>query len=250
MRDPRNLLILLGQAPVLALAIAGLFDADTFSHTVGDASDAAQLLFFLVITVTWLGAIAASREIIRERGVFERERAVGVGLGAYLVSKMGVLALLSALQVGLLAGVVLALRPLHEPASVYVEVLVLLLLTAWAAVALGLVVSAGVRSQEQATSFIPLVLIPQLLFSGAIVAVASMSAPLDTLSGLVFDRWSFAGVGTAIDINGRPALPPGPVAVYGESFFDLGALPAAAILVTFIAAFMACAGALLTRRPG
>ncbi len=249
-RDPRNLLILLGQAPVLALAIAGLFGAGTFSRADGDPSDAAQLLFFLAITVTWLGAIASAREIIRERSVYERERAVGVGLGAYLVSKMAVLALLSALQVGLLVGVVLALRPLGESASAYVELLVLLLLTGWAAVALGLVVSAGVQSQEQATSFIPLVLIPQLLFGGAIVPVASMSAPLDTLSGVVFDRWSFAGIGTAIDMNGRVAAHPGPASVYGPTFFDLGAVPAAVILAVFTAAFLAGAGALLLRRPG
>jgi ABC-type multidrug transport system ATPase subunit/pSer/pThr/pTyr-binding forkhead associated (FHA) protein/ABC-type multidrug transport system permease subunit len=247
-RDPRNLAILIGQAPLLALAIAGLFGADTFSRSTGSPSDAAQLLFFLVITATWLGAIASSREIIRERSVFERERAVGVGLGAYMVSKMAILALLSAVQVGLLVGIVLVLRPLDEPAGAYVTLVVELLLTGWAAVALGLVVSAGVRSQEQATSFIPLVLIPQLLFGGAIVPIAAMAAPLDTLSSAVFARWSFAGVGTAIDMNGRMAAKPGPASAYGPSFFDLGALPTAVILSLFTAVFLLGAGALLARR--
>ena len=88
LRDPRNLAILLGQAPVLALAIAGLFGA-TRSPPARNPSDAAQLLLLPRRSrSTWLGAIASSREIIRERSVFERERAVGVGLGAYLVSKM------------------------------------------------------------------------------------------------------------------------------------------------------------------
>jgi ABC transport system ATP-binding/permease protein len=246
-RDPRNLAILIGQAPVLALAIAGLFGADTFAAGT-DPGDAAQLCFFLVITVTWLGAIASSREIIRERSVFERERAVGVGLGAYMVSKMAILALLSAVQVGLLAGIVFALRPLEMSADVYAQVILILVLTGWAAVALGLVVSAGVRSQEQATSFIPLLLIPQLLFGGAIVPVASMSAPLDTLAAAVFARWSFAGVGTAIDMNGRMEATPGPASAFGPSFFDLGVLPAAVILSLFTAAFLLGAAALLTRR--
>jgi hypothetical protein len=165
-----------------------------------------------------------------------------------MVSKMAVLALLSAVQVGLLAGIVLLLRPLDASTDVYVQVLLILLLSGWAAVALGLVVSAGVRSQEQATSFIPLVLIPQLLFGGAIVPVISMSAPLDTLAAAVFARWSFAGVGTAIDMNSRVAARPGPASAYGPSFFDLGALPAAVILALFTAAFVLGAGALLTRR--
>jgi ABC-type multidrug transport system permease subunit len=247
-RDPRNLAILVGQAPVLALAIAGLFGADTFSRATGSPSDAAQLLFFLVITVTWLGSIASSREIIRERSVFVRERAVGVGLGAYMVAKMAILALLSAVQVGLLVGLVLVLRPLDESPQVYATLLLELLLTGWAAVGLGLLVSAGVRSQEQATSFIPLVLIPQLLFGGAIVPIAQMAAPLDTLSAAVFARWSFAGVGTAIDMNDRIAAKPGPASVYGTSFFDLGALPTAVILSLFTAVFLLGAGALLARR--
>ena len=53
----------------------------------------------------------------------------------------------------------------------------LLVLTSWVAVGLGLVVSALARSEDQATSFIPLVLIPQLLFAGSIVSVAQMAHP-------------------------------------------------------------------------
>ena len=248
LRDPRNLLILLGQAPVLALAIAGLFAADTFSRETGSPGDAAQLLFFLVVTVAWLGAIAGAREIIRERSVFERERAVGVGLGAYLVSKISILAVLSAVQAALLTGIVLLLRPLDEPTIAYVELCAIVLLTGWVAVALGLLISAAVRSQEQATSLIPLVLIPQLLFGGAIVPVASMTAPLQVVAGLVFARWSFAGAGTAIDLNGRIAEQGGRASIYGTDFFDLAIGPTVVILVFFAAAFLFGAAALLARR--
>jgi ABC transport system ATP-binding/permease protein len=248
LRDPRNLLILLGQAPVLALAIAGLFGADTFARATGNPGDASQLLFFLVVTVAWLGAIASAREIIRERSVFERERAVGVGLGAYLISKISILAVLSAAQVALLTGLVLVLRPLDEPPLAYVELCAVVLLTGWAAVALGLVISAAVRSQEQATSLIPLVLIPQLLFGGAIVPVASMTAPLEALAGVVFARWSFAGAGTAIDLNARIAEQGGRASIYGTEFFDLAIGPAAVILAFFAAAFLLGAAALLARR--
>jgi ABC transport system ATP-binding/permease protein len=243
LRDPRNLAILLGQAPVLGLLIAGLFSGGTFSRDTGSASDSAQLLFFLVITVTWLGAIASAREIIRERSVFERERAVGVGLGAYLVSKASVLAVLGATQAMLLAAVVLLVQPLDEPPRAYAEVLLLLVLTAWAAIALGLVVSAAVRSQEQATSLIPLVLIPQLLFGGAIVPVAKMSEPLQAVSAAVFDRWAYAGVGTAIDLEERLGVP----SAYGD-FFALAAPSAALILAFFAGFFLLAAAALLARR--
>ena len=98
-------------------------------------------------------------------------------------------------------------------------------------------------------SFTPLILIPQLLFAGAIVAVDKMAEPAQTLSSLMFARWSFAGVGTAIDMNARIAADPGAASAYGTSFFDLAALPAAVILAVFVAAFLLGAGALV-RRPG
>lgn len=49
----------------------------------GIASSAAQLIFLLVVTTIWLGTISSAREIIKERPVFEREQAVGVGVRAY-----------------------------------------------------------------------------------------------------------------------------------------------------------------------
>ena len=52
-----------------------------------------------------------------------------------------------------------------------------LLIAGWVAVALGLMISAFATTENQATSLIPLTLIPQLLLGGAMVTVASMSAP-------------------------------------------------------------------------
>jgi ABC-type multidrug transport system ATPase subunit/ABC-type multidrug transport system permease subunit len=248
LRDPRNLAILLAQAPVLGLLTAGLFQPGTFGPD-GNPGDQAQLLFFLVVIVVWLGAIAAAREIIKERSVLLRERAVGVGLGAYLSSKVGVLTVVAAIQTALLAGVVFALRPLDEPVRVYVEVLAILGVTGLVSVTMGLAVSAAVRSQEQATSLIPLVLIPQLLFGGAIVPVATMSAPLNTLSGLVYAQWSYAGIGTAVDMNGRITAGGGRGRVFGMEFFDVALGPTIVVLLVFAVAFLALIAVLLRRRP-
>ena len=37
----------------------------------------------MITTAIWLGSIDGSREIVKERAVLERERAVGVRLGTY-----------------------------------------------------------------------------------------------------------------------------------------------------------------------
>ena len=60
--------------------------------------------------------------------------------------------------------------------ATYLGVLALLTVTGFAAVTMGLAISAGVTTEDQAMSFIPLALIPQLLFAGAIVPVIQMSA--------------------------------------------------------------------------
>ncbi len=105
-----------------------------------------------------------------------------------------------------------------------------------------LVVSAIVSSEDQATSFIPLVLIPQLLFAGAIVAVDAMGQPMNAISNLVFARWSFATLGSAIDMNDRIAGDPEFASIneYGPDFFDLpvpiGWLELAAFLALFFVA--------------
>ena len=241
-RDRRNLLILLGQVPVIGLFIALLFKSELLAEPgIGNPSDAAQLLFLLVTTCIWFGSIDGSREIIKEKVLMAREAAVGVRPSAYLFSKAIVLFGVCAVQVALLLLVVFALRPLAEPVEAHLVLFGLLLLTTFAAVGLGLLVSAVVNTEDQATSFIPLVLIPQLLFAGAIVTVKDMSGPIAALSNVVFARWSFSGTGSAIDMNERIAGDPEFLRLdrYGASFFDIPVGEAALILVAFGCVFFA-----------
>jgi ABC transport system ATP-binding/permease protein len=115
-------------------------------------------------------------------------------------------------------------------------------LTAFAAVSMGLLISAFVRNQDQATSFIPLLLIPQLFFGGSIVATAEMSAPMREATKVVVTQWSYAGLGGAIDMNGRIASDPkyGKVARFDHDYFTLSRgttylILGAFVLVTFLA---------------
>ncbi|MGZ6643951.1 MAG: FHA domain-containing protein [Solirubrobacteraceae bacterium] len=221
-RDRRNTLILLLQVPVLALAIVGLFKLDVFRGGT-DAGKAVSMLFFVVTMVIWFGSIDGAREIIKEKSVFVREQAVGVRTGAYLTSKAIVLFTLAALQTLLLAGIVFGFKHLHEGSSTYLTVVGLLVLTAFAGVGMGLLMSAAVRTQDQATSFIPLVLVPQLFFGGSIVAVATMSPALAALSKAVVAQWTYAGVGSAIDLNARIAHSPAyaKVSTFGHDYFAI-----------------------------
>ena len=250
-RDRRNLAILLGQVPLLGLAIGALFSNDVFDPgRDGNANDAAQVLFLLVTTTFWLGAIAAAREIIKERAIVAREAAAGVRLSSYLASKAAVLFTLAAVQATALAAVVLAVGPLHEPAGTYVIVVGLVVATALVAVASGLVISAIARSQDQAPSYIPLLLVPQLLFAGAIVPLTKMGPLLEAFSTVVPSRWAFAAIGTAVDMNGRIGVDPIDArrSAYGSDFFATGAAEGFAVLAAFLIMLLAVVALLLARR--
>jgi ABC-type multidrug transport system ATPase subunit/ABC-type multidrug transport system permease subunit len=248
-RDRRNLLILIGQVPILALAIVGLVKVNAFSSKT-QVSEAVKLLFLVVTLAIWLGSIDSAREIIKEKHVYVREAAVGVRLSAYLLSKAVVLFALAATQTLLLVGIIVAFKPLHHPPGTYGTVVAILLLTAFAAVGMGLLMSAAVRTQDQATSFIPLILIPQLFFGGSIVPIATMSAPLAALSNVVVANWSYAGVGSVLGLNGRIAADRAysRISGFGTEYFDAASRSVILVLVAFIVVAFAGAALMLRRR--
>jgi hypothetical protein len=250
-RDRRNLAILLLQLPVLGIALGLLFGGDVFARgRRGNPNDAAQILFLLSTTVTWLGAVASAREIVKERSVMARERAVGVRLSAYLTSKCVVLFALVVGMTAALTATVVALRPLHASTDAYLSVFALAAATAIVAAALGLALSAAARSQDQATSFIPLALVPQLLFAGALVPVAKMGDAMSAVSAAMPSRWSFASLGTALDMADRLKADPydARYSPFKRSFFDVAAVDGLLILGGFACLLLALTAVALVRR--
>lgn len=121
------------------------------------------------------------------------------------------------------------------------------MLTSWATIAIGLVVSTLARSVDQATSLIPLLLIPQLLFGAALVPLARMSQPVQGLSDLMVSRWAFAGAGHVVAMNARLVQAPQVTALsgYGTTFFSLNQSIAAIVLLGFTAGLLLIAATVL-----
>lgn len=208
-RDRRNLGIMASQVAVLGLGAALLFRHDVFGRGGSGylhAGASAQLLFLMVTIAIWFGAIAAARQVVGERGVVRRELSTGVRTEAYLLSKGVVLGAVAIAQTVLMALIVFTLRPIGaDPPGGAQQVVLVLALCSLCGVAMGLVVSAYARTEDQATSFLPLVLLPQLLFGGAIVPTSELVQPVKAFSALIAAQWGFAGAGHAIDMNQRIA---------------------------------------------
>jgi len=224
-RDRRHLRSALVQVPILGLLTAFLFNSHVFDRAPPlHTAKSAQLLFLMVTVALWLGAINAAREIVKERNVLSRELMVGVRLSAYVASKLVVLFGLAALQTVLFTFIVLALRPLHAQSGTGLELTAIMVISSAIAVLLGLLVSAYATTEDQATSIIPLVLVPQLLLGGAIVPLKDMPTPMRLLADLVPARWGFAASGKAIDLQQRIAADPefSQTNHYGSHFFAVG----------------------------
>lgn len=182
-RDKFNLFILFIQAPIIALL--------TF-FVMGENQPRDFVYFVLSLIAVWFGISVSAREIVRERAVYKRERMVNLGLVPYIFSKLFVLGFVVGLQCLLLFLPlkffdIMNLMPM--PGEFFgVPQFWTMLLTAAVGIALGLLISALVKTSETATSLVPLVLIPQILFSGLV----GVPHDLNKAIGLTMPAaWSF-----------------------------------------------------------
>lgn len=165
-------LINLLEAPVLAFFMAfflrfqsiGPDEAGGYVYRHND--NIPQYLFIGVIVSLFLGLSVAAEEIIRDRKILQREKFLSLSRTSYLLSKAGLLFLISAFQCLLFVLVgdsVLGFRGMG------LQHWLVLFSTACFANVLGLNVSASFNSAKVIYMMIPVLIIPQLMFSGIIV---------------------------------------------------------------------------------
>jgi ABC transport system ATP-binding/permease protein len=248
-RDLRTLLLLVGQAPLIGILIGVVFGAGAFS-SAASPTDAVELTLMLMTGSIWLGVSSAVREVVKERGLVERDFDFGVRLDSYVLAKAVVLFALNFVQVVLLTAVVLLLQPLHLRSSASLELLGLAVLTGWASVAMGFLASCLARSVDQAAGALPLLLMPQLLFAGGLIPTAQMPGPIRAFSNIIYARWAFAGMGSADNLGGRLSTASAVTTTgFSNNFFTIRPGAAAIILVAFTFVQLLAAMFVLMFRP-
>ncbi len=150
--------------------------------------DTPSLYFVLTLSAVWFGCINACREIVKERNILERERFFGLSLLSYVLSKVWVLGVLSLLQVFLMQIAVEWHMGLKGPFLIQTMAL-------WGAslcgVGLGLLVSAISSRQERAVAAVPLLLLPQILFSQFVLPKEALSDTVRFVEKLMPVHWGF-----------------------------------------------------------
>jgi len=122
-------------------------------------------------------------------------------LDTYILSKITVLSIICFIQTFLLALVFALSVGLPSEGvwlSPFLELLISTFLTALAASAMGIFVSSLFKSPDGAMTVAPLLLMPQLLFSGMLFELEGIS---NLFSYFAVCRWSMEGLGTTANLN-------------------------------------------------
>ncbi|MFJ8082193.1 FHA domain-containing protein [Streptomyces sp. NPDC096205] len=166
---------------------------------------AMNALLILCVGGVLTGAANAVRELVKERVIYRRERAVGLSRSAYLMSKVIVLGTITVLQAVVLTLVALLGVDLNAPRDEGVllpplaEITVAVALLAFTAMMLGLVVSALVRKEEVTMPLLVLLAIVQVVFCGALLKLDGVPG-LEQLSWLVPSRWALGAMAGTIQL--------------------------------------------------
>ncbi len=251
-RNRLTLAILLGSPALVVAMFAVLFRAGAFDFAAPSPTSMVMIGFWIVFAAFFFGLTYGLLQICTERAILERERFVGLRMGAYLASKLTILVpFLALVVVAMLAVLRLLGRLPARSASTYASMTVGLVLCAVAALGLGLLTSAAVGTPAQATLALPMLCFPAVLFSGAILPVHLMATAGAVISAIVPSRWAFEAIGhdlgaRRILADGGSPLGPPLLASYG----DAGTLATGTywlVLGTFAAAFIGATWMVLVR---
>ncbi|MBL0317249.1 MAG: ATP-binding cassette domain-containing protein [Flavobacteriales bacterium] len=153
-----------------------------------------QYLFISVVVAIFLGLTVSAEEIIKDQKILKRERYLNLNKYSYLTAKIGIMFAISLIQTfsfTLIGNYVLEIEGMFLPFWLA------LFSTSCFANVLGLNISASFNSAKVIYIIIPILIIPQLLFSGVIVrfdrlypAIASQSR-VPWVGNVMISRWAY-----------------------------------------------------------
>jgi len=203
-RNKSNVLITFAEAPLLAFIIAFILRLapQKGGYTYYKNVNMGIFFFISIIVFVFLGLSNSIEEFLSERKNLLREKKLNLRTSYMVVSKFMVLSLFAAIQVilySLITVVILKIRgAFWIDASYY-------FLSATIGYSLGLLISAFIHDSKTVINIIPVILIPQIIFGGAVIQYEKMNKdltlsrdnPIPEIVQIIPSRWLFEGVFTA-----------------------------------------------------
>ncbi|MCK5134826.1 MAG: ATP-binding cassette domain-containing protein [Bacteroidales bacterium] len=210
--DTQYLVINFLEAPFLAFLLAFIvryFDLDVsneFGYTLAENSNLPVYIFMSVIVAIFMGLTVSAEEIIKDRKILKREAFLNLSWSGYLLSKIAVQFILSAIQAFTF---VIIGNTIMEIRGMYFEYW-LVLFSAWAmANVMGLLISDSFKTVVTIYILIPFLVIPQIILSGIIVKFENLNPQISSPKRIPFygevitARWAYEGLATYQFMNNK-----------------------------------------------
>ena len=198
LHNRQYLVINLLEAPLLATLLAvtvRYFNPDIEeAYSFGKNVNIPAYFFMSVIVALFMGLTVSAEEILKDRKILKREALLHLSWGSYLLSKISLLFVLSAVQT--LSFVIIG-NAILEIDDMLLSHWIILFSTSCTANLVGLNISSAFDSAVTVYILIPLLLIPQLTLSGVVVKFDHLNPSFSDvdrvplLGDLTTSRWAF-----------------------------------------------------------
>ncbi len=189
--DRMNLLLMFLIAPILGAMDLIAWQRDIFDAQTGNAAHAMVMLFFSAIIPFLVGALSSVREIVKEKAVYQRERAVNLRIIPYLSSKVAIAFLFALYHAAALLGLkLLAVDFGHLGAGDLALFYLLLVLAVMSGAMWGLLISALAPREEQAMLLVIIVVVVQMIFSGGILPLEQLGTTGEVIGFATSSKWA------------------------------------------------------------
>ncbi|MFE7134998.1 FHA domain-containing protein [Streptomyces sp. NPDC057638] len=204
----RGFLALMAALPVVLGLVSVVIPTDYGLAAPDDGAspynrEAGTITLILTVGMCFTGAANSVRELIKERVIYERERATGLSRSAYLLSKVIVLGLITTAQSLIICAIGLIPRELPADGVLLpsaVELVLVITAIGFTSMMAGLVISALVRTAEKTMPLLVMFAIVQIVFTGVLFQVYG-SPGVEQLAWLMPSRWAVAGAGATLDLG-------------------------------------------------
>ncbi|MGA4952124.1 FHA domain-containing protein [Streptomyces lydicamycinicus] len=167
--------------------------------------DASTIMLILAVGMCFSGAANSVRELIKERVIYERERATGLSRSAYLMSKVIVLGVVTAIQGVIIAAIGFSTRNMPEEGLLVakapaIEMALAIIALGFTSMMFGLIISALVKTAEKTMPLLVMFAIVQVVFTGVLFQLFD-TVGVAQFAWLMPSRWAVGAMGATADMN-------------------------------------------------
>ena len=209
--DTQYLIITLLEAPVLAFFLAFLIKYFNSSetnarYTLNENENLPVYIFMSVIVAIFMGLTVSAEEIIKDRKILKREAFLNLSWNSYLMSKVFVQFVISAIQAFTFVIIGNGITEIKGMMFQYW----LVLFSCWASAnMLGLVISDSFKAVVTIYILIPFLVIPQIILSGVMVKYEKLNpnicSPISIpiYGEIITARWGYEALAVEQYVNNK-----------------------------------------------